>query len=63
MTNFNQLKTHIMNLQELKKNQLSKEELKAIKAGVAPDCEPGETLVKDPIYGPICVPLGGCNWP
>ena len=55
-----------MSLKILKFQKLSKEELKTINAGAAPDCEPGEVPVQNGIEW-ICTPIGNspfesCSW-
>lgn len=49
-----------MQLKKLKFNQISKERLKDIKAGVAPDCEPGffSCGSSGVGHGFICLPHG-----
>ena len=51
-----------MKLDALKVNALSKTELLANKAGVAPDCNEGTVLQHVPGTGYVCVPLGFCEW-
>lgn len=50
-----------MKLKQLKTQELSREELKAINAGVQPDCEPGQKLVNNGMVW-VCVPLSSCRW-
>ncbi len=51
-----------MKFESLKANRLSKEELLAIKAGSAPDCDGGTILQHVPGTGYVCVPLEICEW-
>lgn len=49
-----------MFLQKLKKNQLTKDRLKDIKAGLSPDCEEGffRCGSSGPGHGSVCLPHG-----
>jgi hypothetical protein len=51
-----------MDLKSLTQKKLTKEELQSIKAGTAPDCEPG--FIRVPYKSTtVCMPLAGCNEP